>query len=488
MKRHINFWLVMFLAISLALPIYSMAQTKLTLEDSTGNRISTPGIKSFAMGSDDNLVILLDQPFNFTDLIPDIFLASCTNCSITVAAGVTATSGATLSFNVQSSDTAAVISLVAASYEIALPNTLPITLSTSGSGAFSWGTGDTPPGSYLAVFQAQVGTGTRSQLPVMINVNPPETVSTPAVNGPAAGSVNQSYTFTVNTPSTVTPSGDPVQYFFDWGDGNNSGWVSGTSAQHIWGATGNYSVKVQARCATHTSVVSAWSGTVSITISTIPAYLITVNITPSGGGTVSVNGQPYTSSLTFSSGTVVNLSASAAQGYNFSSWSGDTTGTSSTTTITMNGAKTVTANFTPPPLSPPSGGSGSKTNPIPMNKGPNRGRVYYASTATNASSTPLAAHVKTWFVVDTSVVTDITVGNFSFRTQGFNNVDLIYTKVVQDKAGNDLSAEMSLTNNTGDTQDTVYGNKPYNFNTTRFLYSIESNGSFTPNVWVQFLQ
>ena len=74
MKKHVYFWLVMFLAISLFLPIYSTAEMTLTLEDSTGNRIYTPGIKSFAVGTDNNLIIYLSQPFTFKDLIPDIFL------------------------------------------------------------------------------------------------------------------------------------------------------------------------------------------------------------------------------------------------------------------------------------------------------------------------------------------------------------------------------------------------------------------------------
>ena len=333
----------------------------LTLQSSSGDTIGGATAKAFSLGPDNNLVVYLDGPFTSADLLPDISVdgTSGSSCSVSPPASITALQGATLSFKINSTTTSASFSggsdpaksglVVDPEPAVTSFATTTATAPNTVTGIFTWttggGTAPVPVGSYLAVFQATDGAHT-SQLVVMININPPETVSPPAVSGPAAGTVNQSYTFTVTTPSTVTPSGDPVQYFFDWGDGNNSGWVSGTSAQHIWGATGNYSVKVQARCATHTSVVSAWSGTVSITISTIPAYLLTINITPSGGGTVSVNGQPYTSSLTFSSGTIVNLSASAAQSYNFSSWSGDTTGTSSTTTITMNGAKTVTANFT----------------------------------------------------------------------------------------------------------------------------------------------
>ncbi|MBW2637367.1 MAG: cell wall-binding protein, partial [Deltaproteobacteria bacterium] len=47
----------------------------------------------------------------------------------------------------------------------------------------------------------------------------------------------------------------------------------------------------------------------------------------------------------YTSGTVVTLTATPNSGYTFSSWSGDLTGTSSPTTITMDGNKSVNANF-----------------------------------------------------------------------------------------------------------------------------------------------
>ena len=387
----------MFLAISLALPIYSMAQTTLTLESyTTGDRISGGPIKTFSMGPDNNLVVYLDGPFNFADLVVPIWIQTSGTCSSTPPVpypppSVTGISGSNINFLVCCPSANATLSMVVdpdpgiTTVNGAVPATNPIPSFPSPL-TIGWNTAGIPSGSYLAVFQA-TDTATpphTSQLVVMININPPETVSTPAVSGPAVGSVNQSYTFTVTTPSTVTPSGDPVQYFFDWGDGSNSGWVSTTTAAKIWATANTYSVKVQARCATHPSVVSAWSGTSPITISTIPAYLLTVNITPSGGGTVSVNGQPYTSSLTFSSGTVVNLSASAAQGYNFSSWSGDTTGTSPTTTVTMTGPKTLTATFTQQPVIP-SGDFYTWGEKVVINLAKDTEKVYKARVPENST-------------------------------------------------------------------------------------------------------
>lgn len=60
----------------------------------------------------------------------------------------------------------------------------------------------------------------------------------------------------------------PVQYFFDWGDMSNSGWLptGTTKASKSWSFPGVYNIKVQARCAEHTSVVSSWSKVLAVTI------------------------------------------------------------------------------------------------------------------------------------------------------------------------------------------------------------------------------
>ena len=70
-------------------------------------------------------------------------------------------------------------------------------------------------------------------------------------------------------------------------------------------------------------------------------YTLTISINPYNGGTVTKS--PNKS--TFNSGEVVTLTAVANSGYQFSSWSGDATGSNPTITITMNGNKSVTANF-----------------------------------------------------------------------------------------------------------------------------------------------
>ena len=349
MKKHINLWLVMFLAMSLALPIYSMAQTSLTLtlQSSTGDRISTPGIKSFAIDANSNMTIYLSQPFNFTDLVPDISVVGTagtySNCTVSTPASVTATQPAAgtslpISFQVASATSGATLSLVVDPEGRSLP--------ASGPSPFtfpSWDIGGATPapvGSYLAVFQASAG-GHTSQLVVMINITPPETVSQPTISGPSTGTVNQSYTFTAS--ATSNPSGDTLQYFFNWGDGSSSTWNSSTSAQHTWTSTGTYSVTVQARSATYTSVVSQSSTPLSITISNVPTYSVSVSVSNSAGG--SVTSATTVSGIT--SGGQATFNVTTNSGYTASVSAGTLSATTGTATWTFtNVTSTITATIT----------------------------------------------------------------------------------------------------------------------------------------------
>jgi PKD repeat protein len=70
-----------------------------------------------------------------------------------------------------------------------------------------------------------------------------------------------------------------------------------------------------------------------------PQYTLTVNVV--GNGSVALNppGGVY------DAGTVVTLTATPDSGWSFSSWSGDLSGSTNPTTITMNSNKTVTATF-----------------------------------------------------------------------------------------------------------------------------------------------
>ena len=137
------------------------------------------------------------------------------------------------------------------------------------SGSYSWTVPNTPSTACLVRVQ-ETGCSTlvtdQSDAVFSIVDLGPETVSAPAVpSGPEDGIIHASYTY--ETGSSESSWDDEVQYFFDWGDLTDSGWLAvGTaSASHSWTSAGNYNVRAKARCATHTGVESDWSETLVVT-------------------------------------------------------------------------------------------------------------------------------------------------------------------------------------------------------------------------------
>jgi hypothetical protein len=98
-----------------------------------------------------------------------------------------------------------------------------------------------------------------------INNQPPNKPAKPS--GPTNGKAGEEHTY---SSSTTDPDGDQIQYWFDWGNGENSGWIgpfdSGveTSASHIWNEKGNYEIKVKAKDIY--GVESEWSDPLSISM------------------------------------------------------------------------------------------------------------------------------------------------------------------------------------------------------------------------------
>lgn len=120
-------------------------------------------------------------------------------------------------------------------------------------------------------------------------------------------------------------------------------------------------------------------------------YNLTTNISPGGSGNINVQTGSNCAQGKYRPGTNVTLSASPNSGYNFNNWSGDASGSSSTTTITMNGNKNITANFSTiqtcfsvtPNVNP--GGSGT----INITPGPNcNGSQYISGTNIQLNAIP----------------------------------------------------------------------------------------------------
>jgi uncharacterized repeat protein (TIGR02543 family) len=155
---------------------------------------------------------------------------------------------------------------------------------------------------------------------------------TVAVNPSGAGNVSLNPaggTYTAGTVVQLTATANPGYVFSSWG-GDLSG------SQNPTAITMNSNKIVIANFTQSGGSGSGGGGGGGTT------YTLTVNVSPTGAGTVSLN----PAGGTYPAGTVVTLTAIANSGYTFSSWSGDVTGTSNPTTVTMTANKSVTAIFT----------------------------------------------------------------------------------------------------------------------------------------------
>jgi plastocyanin len=72
----------------------------------------------------------------------------------------------------------------------------------------------------------------------------------PTIDGPTSGKIGVILNYTA---VTTDPNGDMIAYYFDWGDGTNTGWLpfvpSGTieHQSHSWATKGAYTISVKAR-------------------------------------------------------------------------------------------------------------------------------------------------------------------------------------------------------------------------------------------------
>lgn len=104
---------------------------------------------------------------------------------------------------------------------------------------------------------------------------PIENIITPnRPSGADSGLVRQSLNYA--TGGSSSSLGHSIEYKFAWDDGNYSGWSS-TNASHAWSQPGTFSIKSQARCATHTNIVSSWSNATSVAISEVEEPVLAVS-------------------------------------------------------------------------------------------------------------------------------------------------------------------------------------------------------------------
>jgi len=113
----------------------------------------------------------------------------------------------------------------------------------------------------------------------------------PTLSGPSLGDVNVTYNYSACTNDS---NDDQILYYFDWGDGNNTGWLSlylsnvTVNASHSWTQQGGYYVKVKAKDVFNNE--SDWT-TILFKTETLPPLINSVNNTPDVvgfGGTINI--------------------------------------------------------------------------------------------------------------------------------------------------------------------------------------------------------
>lgn len=236
-------------------------------------------------------------------------------------------------------------------------------------------------------------------------VSNPETVYAPtSISGPSTTFAGKSESFTAS--GARSSLGHTLEYQFDWGDDTLSSWGSATRS-YSWSATGTKTVKAKARCATHTDVESGWYGGKSVSVS---YCTLSVAVSPSGTGSVAKN----PNKTDFSYNETVALTASGSGAYVFNTWSGAYSGTQNPYTLTMDGNKSITANFVQETVSTPTGISVQKTAPLWGNPRTTReaGHPAVWDTLLNISSTGATGRCRPG-----AAWRRVTVGRRAIRTQ-----------------------------------------------------------------------
>jgi hypothetical protein len=338
------------------------------------NSGTTSGSTDFALNYSAGTIVTLTAPATSGSNTFQSWSGGCTSttttCTVTVNAATTVTANyvapviPTYTVTVNSSDPASAVSITASpadnssktsgttSFTLTYSQGANITLTapaTSGTQVFSSWTGCSSTStttctlSSLAANTTVTANYVAAVIPTYVltvnSTNPasgvPITVS-PADNN-SAGNGSTSFTRTYNSGMMVTltaPATSGTQVF--------SSWTGCTTATTV---TCNVTMSAAATVTANYAAPPAYTLTVN---STNPASGVAITVTPADNNSAGSGTTSFTRS--YNSGTSVTLTAPAKSGINtFQSWTGCTSSSGATCTVTMSAAETVTANYTAPP-------------------------------------------------------------------------------------------------------------------------------------------
>jgi uncharacterized repeat protein (TIGR02543 family)/uncharacterized delta-60 repeat protein len=187
-----------------------------------------------------------------------------------------------------------------------------------------------------------VPSGHENDNPITITMNSDKSIT--------ANFIRQ-YTLTITTGSGGTTDPVPGTYTYD----------SGTQVSIVAVPESGYRFSGWSGDASGTTnpITVTMDGNKSISASFIKQYTLT--IAAGTGGTT----DPIPGTYTYDTGTQVSVKATADTNYRFDKWTGDATGTTNPITITMDGNKSITANFIHQYKLTIATGSGGTTDPAP---------------------------------------------------------------------------------------------------------------------------
>ncbi len=247
---------------------------------------------------------------------------------------------------------------------------------------------------------------------VTLTANPAAGYSFTSWSGDASGSTNPT-TVTMNANKSVTATFGELRYTLTLTANPTAGGTIGASPAP--GGDGKYAYGTvvtltasQAAGYSFTSWSGDASGSANPTTVTMNAnksvtanfgelrYSLTLTASPTEGGTIGASPAPGGDGK-YAYGTVVTLTANPAAGYSFTGWSGDASGTTNPTTVTMDGNKSVTAGFSQ--LShtltlnvDPSGTGSISANPAPGGDG----KYAYGTVVTLTATATGGYSFSTW--------------------------------------------------------------------------------------------
>lgn len=170
------------------------------------------------------------------------------------------------------------------------------------------------------------------------------------------------------------------------------------------------------------------TATPTVTSTPFVCYSLTTAVNPANSGTITASPAPNCAGGTYTQGTAVTLSAAPNTDYQFTSWSGGATGTSSSVVVTMNSDKSVTANFSAACYTVTTAVSPTGSGTITASPGPNCGSQYTHGTSVTFTANPAANHTfSNWSgnLSGTNNPSSLSIVSAANITANFNTLTLI---------------------------------------------------------------